>query len=106
MLDSLIENYGQFAIMILVFVVGAVVYVGYLYYQKQEDMKKVNTNLENVSTPEKPTQPPNSTQNQPPPLPNKPEQLPDFVPSETFNGEQKGYIFKNGDKGLGYYKEN
>ena len=33
MFDNLIEDYGQFGIMILLFVVGAAVYLGYLYYQ-------------------------------------------------------------------------
>ena len=65
--------------------------------------KKVNTNLKNVSTPEKPSQPPNSTSNQPP---NQPKQLPDFVAADKFKGEQKGYVFKNGKQGQGYYKEN
>jgi hypothetical protein len=104
MFDNLIEDYGQFAIMVLVFVVGAAVYGGYLYYQRRQDMDKVNTNLKNVSTPGNPTQPP--------PLPNQPpnptpqsKQSPGFVPSETFKGEKKGYVFKKGDKGLGYYKE-
>ena len=94
MFDNLIEDYGQFGIMILLFVVGAAVYLGYLYYQKQEDMKREN-NLKPKNVAEKP-----------PPLPNKPKQSPDFVPAETFKGEQKGYVFKNGDKGTGYYKEN
>ena len=92
MLDNLIEDYGQFGIMILLFAIGAAVYVGYLYYQKQENMKKVNTDLQQNNVSEKP-----------PPLP---KQSPDFVPAETFKGEQKGYVFKNGDKGTGYYKEN
>lgn len=95
MFDNLIEDYGQFGIMILLFVVGAAVYLGYLYYQRQEDMKKVNTNLHQKNVAENP-----------PPLPNQPKQSPDFVPAETFKGEQKGYVFKNGDKGTGYYKEN
>ena len=92
MFDNLIEDYGQFGIMILVFAIGAAVYFGYLYYQKQENMKKVNTDLQQNNVSEKP-----------PPLP---KQSPDFVPAETFKGEQKGYVFKNGDKGTGYYKEN
>ena len=28
-----------------------------------------------------------------------------FIESTDFNGSKKGYIYKNGDKGLGYYKE-
>ena len=29
----------------------------------------------------------------------------DFIPSEKFIGEKSGYIFKNDNKGLGYYKD-
>ena len=102
MFDNLIEEYGQFAVMILVFIVGAAVYGGYLYYQRRQDIEKVNINLQQVPN-GKLSQPPNSTSNQPPPLP---KQLPDFVDADKFKGEQKGYIFKKGEKGQGYYKEN
>ena len=27
----------------------------------------------------------------------------EFIESKTFNGERKGYVFKTGDKGTGYY---
>ena len=27
----------------------------------------------------------------------------DFIESKTFNGERKGYVFKTGDNGTGYY---
>ena len=30
---------------------------------------------------------------------------PDFIASDKFNGEKKGYIFKNCNEGLGYYKD-
>ena len=33
------------------------------------------------------------------------EKLEDFVSSETFKGSKFGYIFKNGEKGIGYYKD-
>ena len=29
----------------------------------------------------------------------------DFISSEKFIGEKSGYIFKNDNKGLGYYKD-
>ena len=29
-----------------------------------------------------------------------------FIPSETFIGENKGYVFKNDTAGLGYYIDN
>ena len=28
-----------------------------------------------------------------------------FIPSDSFNGAKKGYIFKNCSNGLGYYKD-
>ena len=28
-----------------------------------------------------------------------------FIPSKTFEGERKGYTFKKGDKGTGYYPD-
>ena len=31
--------------------------------------------------------------------------LPDFLASEKFSGEKKGYIFKMDNQGLGYYKD-
>ena len=36
---------------------------------------------------------------------NKEEAKDDFIPSEEFTGVKKGYIFKNDEKGLGYYLE-
>ena len=36
-------------------------------------------------------------------LRNVPRQI--FVPSEQFKGEQKGYSFKNGPNGNGYYMD-
>ena len=35
----------------------------------------------------------------------KPKQPPVFVPSDTFKGVQKGYTFKNGPNGNGYYMD-
>ena len=29
-----------------------------------------------------------------------------FIPSTEFSGEKKGYVFKNDDMGIGYYKDN
>lgn len=104
MFENISEQYGQFIVMGIVFLIGALVYGGYLYYKKQQDMKNVNNNLQNVES---------VKQESPPQVPKKqespkqsPQQLPEFVPSETFKGEQKGYVFKKGEKGTGYYKEN
>ena len=93
MFEELSEQYGQFIVMVLVFLVGAAVYGGYVYYQKQEDMKKVNDNLhqqQNIQQQQKQSQ----------------QIPPEFVPSNEFKGEQPGYTFKKGDKGQGYYKDN
>jgi hypothetical protein len=30
----------------------------------------------------------------------------DFIPSDTFIGAKEGYVFKNGDLGIGYYIDN
>ena len=27
----------------------------------------------------------------------------EFIPSDTFSGAKEGYVFKNGDMGIGYY---
>tara|TARA_B100000035_G_C20989638_1_gene549549 strand:- start:48 stop:398 length:351 start_codon:yes stop_codon:yes gene_type:complete len=115
MFENISEQYGQFIVMGIVFLVGALVYIGYLYYKKQRDIKNVNNNLQNINSSDKkqvpqqvPSKPP---QKVPPKTPQKVppktnQQFPDFVPTETFEGEQKGYVFKKGDKGTGYYKEN
>jgi len=96
MFEELSEQYGQFIVMVLVFLVGAAVYGGYVYYQKQEDMKKVNDNLhQQQNIQQQQQQPQQQNQGQP-----------DFVPSNEFKGEQPGYTFKKGDKGQGYYKDN
>ena len=29
----------------------------------------------------------------------------DFISSDKFNGAKQGYVFKNCEKGLGYYKD-
>ena len=30
----------------------------------------------------------------------------EFIPSDTFRGAKEGYVFKNGDMGIGYYIDN
>ena len=76
---------------------AGMIYMSYSLGKKQEDMKKVTNNLQQV--PQNQTQP--NIQQKPPPPQQKP---PEFVPKE-FKGEQKGYTFKNGDKGQGYYMD-
>ena len=93
-IDDIFDKYGQFIVMLLVFLVGGGVYYYYNYYKKQEEVKNVNNNLQQKQS------------ESPPPIPKQQQQPPEFVPSDSFKGEQKGYVFKNGDKGTGYYKEN
>ena len=95
MLEELYEQYGQFFIMGLVFLVGFAVYYGYIYYKNQEDVKKVNNNIK-LEVKEQPVQQQAAQQ---------PKQMPDFVPSNEFKGQQPGYTFKNGEKGQGYYMD-
>jgi len=100
MLEELYEQYGQFLVMVFVFLVGFAVYYGYTYYKNQEDIKKVNNNIKlEVKEKEQPAQ---QQQQQ---ASKQPKQMPEFVPSEEFKGQQPGYIFKKGDKGQGYYMD-
>ena len=85
-------EYSQFIVMALVFLVGAAIYGGYLYYKKQEDMKKVNANLQqqqNIQTQQNVNQQKQASQQK------QPQQAPDFVKSDSFRGGQKGYKFKS-----------
>ena len=29
----------------------------------------------------------------------------DYIPSSSFTGRKPGYVFKNGEKGIGYYRD-
>ena len=90
MLEELYEQYGQFLVMGLVFLVGFAVFYAYKYYKNQEDIKKVNNNIK-LDVKEQPKQPdPKGSK-------------PDFVSSAEFKGKQPGYTFRKGDKGQGYY---
>ena len=75
-------------VLLLVFLVLGVYYY-YNYYKKQQEVKDVNNNLQNVESVKQDHHLKflNNKQQQP-------QQLPDFVPSETFKGEQKGYVFQ------------
>jgi hypothetical protein len=115
MLEGFMEQYGQysqFIIMGVFLLIGVAIYGGYSYYKKQEDMKKVNNNLNNNTLLQQPEQqqPVHNLQDQQKPIQQKPKQQkpkqpPVFVPSDTFKGEQKGYTFKNGPNGNGYYMD-
>jgi len=78
------EQYSQFIVMALIFLVGAAYFI-YTYYKKQEDIKKVNANIHQAQ----------QQQNK----------QPDFFPTDTFKGYNQGYIFKKDNKGIGYYMD-
>ena len=100
LVDDIFDKYGQFIVMLLVFLIGGGVYYYYNYYKKQEEVKIVNNNLQ-----KQPISPPVPKQLSKQPKQLSKQQPPDFVPTDSFKGEQKGYVFKKGNKGTGYYKE-
>jgi hypothetical protein len=100
-MDELLQEYGeysQFIVMVLVFLVGAAVYGGYVYYQKQEDMKRINSVMANNSKPQSNAEGTQPVQDE--------QHILTFIPSEEFKGERKGYKYGKGPKGLGYYLDN
>ena len=82
-------EYSQFIVLIVDLVIGVLVYGGYTYYLKQQNIQNVNNNLNNNSKQE------NSEQSKQPILA--------FIPSNEFKGERNGYKYGQGPKGLGYY---
>ena len=111
MLEEFMEQYGQysqFIIMGVFLLIGGAIYGGYLYYKKQEDMKNVNNNLNNPILGQQQQgqqQEQEHKQEQQQEQQQQPNQPPVFVPSDTFKGTQKGYTFKNGPNGNGYYMD-
>ena len=104
MIEELYEQYGQFLVMALVFLVGFAVFYAYTYYKNQEDIKAVNNNIK-LEVKEKEKEKPAQQQQQQQQASKQPKQMPEFVPSEEFKGQQPGYTFKKGDKGQGYYMD-
>ena len=51
-------------------------------------------------------QPEPQPQPQPEPQPEPEPEVKDFYPNDSFQGEYQGFVYKKGDKGLGYYREN
>ena len=94
-IDSLINN--DYIIPIAVFVIGICIYLGYTYYMKQTNIKEINNNIEKdseISEKEELQQVKENT---------KVEFNDEFIETDGFMGEKEGYIFKNGEKGIGYY---
>jgi len=89
-----IEEYKEIILLILLLVIGVLIYLGYSYYMKNINIKNINNNLDkNI----------NNLKNNEKNL--KVEFNVDFIQTDGFIGERKGYVFKKDDKGLGYYKE-
>ena len=66
--------------MFLYILLAAIILIGlYFYMQKQEE--NVNESMEN-------------------------RKLEAFIPSDSFSGAKKGYVFKMDESGLGYYLDN
>jgi hypothetical protein len=81
------EFYEYLPYIILLLIIG-IGYFGYTYYMKSKNIEDINNNLKkdkkNLSV----------TIND------------EFIKSDGFIGEKKGYIFKKGSKGIGYYLDN
>ena len=60
--------------MIMIILIGAVLAIGIYFYMQKTKTVKTETN-----------------------------ELKPFIPSKTFSGAKKGYIFKNDNNGIGYY---
>ena len=60
--------------MIMIILIGAVLAIGIYFYMQKTKTEKPETN-----------------------------ELKPFIPSKTFSGAKKGYIFKNDSNGIGYY---
>ena len=79
------EEYYEYLPYIILLLIVGIGYFGYTYYMKSKNIDDINNNLKkdekNLSV----------TIND------------EFIKSDGFIGDKKGYVFKKGDKGLGYY---
>ena len=87
-IDDLINN--DYIIPIAVFVIGICIYLGYTYYMKQTNIKEINNNIEKEDE---------NLQKEQVTV----EFNDEFIETDGFMGEKEGYIFKNDEKGTGYY---
>ena len=87
-IDDLINN--DYIIPIAVFVIGICIYLGYTYYMKQTNIKEINNNIEKEDE---------KLQKEQVTV----EFNDEFIETDGFMGEKEGYIFKNDEKGTGYY---
>ena len=81
----MLEEYYEYLPYIILLLIVIIGFFGYTYYMKSKNIDDINNNLKkdekNLSV----------TIND------------EFIKSDGFIGDKKGYVFKKGDKGLGYY---
>ena len=79
------EEYYEYLPYIILLLIVGIGFFGYTYYMKSKNIDDINDNLKkeekNLSV----------TIND------------EFIKADGFSGDKKGYVFKKGDKGLGYY---
>ena len=113
-MNNFLQEYGeysQFIVLIIVLLLGLLVYGGYTYYLKQQNIKNVNDNLNNnleqVQGQQVQDKQVQGKQVQGQQVQGKRVQgqqpILAFIPSEEFKGEKKGYKYGKGPKGMGYY---
>ena len=95
-MDEILEEYSQFIVMGLVFLIAAAYFV-YTYYLKQEEIKNINNNIDDKDIDDKDIDDKDDK--------GMDTELPDFFPTDTFKGYNQGYIFKKDIKGIGYYMD-
>ena len=91
---ELIQENKEIILLILLLLIGILIYLGYNYYIKNINIKNINDNLENNTEKLK-----KQNKNL------KVEFNDDFIQTDGFLGHKKGYVFKNDEKGQGYYKD-
>ena len=87
-----------FTILIIALFVG--IFVWWFFLRPKQVVIEEPMEME-IETPEVIEKPPEPVK-EPPKKKKKPEK-PNFMISSQWDGERDGYVFKSGDKGLGYY---
>ena len=79
------EEYYEYLPYIILLLIIGIGYFGYTYYMKSKNIDDINDNLKNEDK-------------------NLSVTINDeFIKADGFVGDKNGYVFKKGDKGLGYY---
>lgn len=89
----------MFTILIITLFVGIFVWWFFLR-PKPANEEPMEMEIETPEVIEKPPEP----VKEPPKVKKKPEK-PNFMISSLWDGERSGYVFKSGDKGVGYYRD-